>query len=428
WCGDVADNLTVWTDNPNVWRCELPSAKVGYCSDVAFITCLRLDDLGGDLYLMLFNDSPDRIGIDPDYLAKGRVDKLQIMLKCRDGKWTLPDSSIRLTHILCDQYIIDKKKAADSPFKPVGSLANISTTTLSVVTSPELASSTDVSSTSTMSDFDDNDVEVKNPDVTEEVVDNFHETTTEDAMSSPQITDETTTTTQQPRSSDSVADSDLSTKTSQKTKQVLVQAMSHVTTTPMTTASTSSEAFQPVTSMEEDLLTTAEQQAEVSTVGTADTAKVDDVHPTETSTDSPNESSTTEPTTPAELDVAFMDLLNDIPIRTPPPIPIDTTSFSGSTTTKQSRMEIRGDEIDPGLPNPPSHVDPYDGAVLFPESEMKAQKAPSPVKPRKQLKQVTIPNRRIGQIEKHSLPEKSTVVRARPLATGRRRRLYKIQF
>ncbi|EYC18930.1 hypothetical protein Y032_0026g1460 [Ancylostoma ceylanicum] len=343
-----------------------------------------------------------------------------LQLKCRDGKWTLPDSSIRLTHILCDQYIIDKKKAANSPFKPVRPLTDMSTTMPSAMTSPEMTSSTAEPSTSTMSDFDDNDIDVNDPDATEGVMDNFHEATTEDTL---QITDETKMT-EAWKTSGSADDPKLPTITSEKTKQVLVQAVSQVTTTPMTTAYLSFKASQPAIFTEDDLLTTAEQHADVATAETTDAVEIEDVHSTGASTDIPNEPST-ELTTPAELDVGFMDILNGFLTNTSSRKSPETTSFPGLTTVEQKLMEIQADERDPRgqFPNPPPpHVDPYDGTVFFPESELEAQKAPSPVKPRKQLKQVVIPNRRIDRTENHYAPGKGTVVRARPLATGQRRR------
>ncbi|PIO77671.1 hypothetical protein TELCIR_00261 [Teladorsagia circumcincta] len=119
WCGHPLEKLVIWTDNPYIWRCELPSITVTRCSNVATAECLRLDDLGGDLYLMLFRDSPNTIGIDPDYLAKGRVDRLRTKIYCKNGSWTLPDSNIRMTHLLCDQYIIDHYKALTSKNKPL---------------------------------------------------------------------------------------------------------------------------------------------------------------------------------------------------------------------------------------------------------------------------------------------------------------------
>ncbi|XGW01369.1 hypothetical protein V3C99_013932 [Haemonchus contortus] len=124
WCGHPLEKLIIWTDNPNIWRCELPSITVTHCSDIATVTCLRLDDLGGELYLMLFPDSPNRIGIDPDYLAKGRVGSLNTKIQCKNGSWTLPENNIRITHLLCDQYIIDGFKALNSKNKPLPPLTH----------------------------------------------------------------------------------------------------------------------------------------------------------------------------------------------------------------------------------------------------------------------------------------------------------------
>ncbi|WKY10236.1 hypothetical protein Q1695_002522 [Nippostrongylus brasiliensis] len=124
WCGNPEEKLTVWTDNPNVWRCELPSVQFTPCVNDALFNCQRLDDLGGDLYLMVFRSSPSVIGIDPNFLSKGRVDALSTHIVCRNGTWMLPEVDLPMTHVLCDQYIIDKQKALASPNKPISDSEN----------------------------------------------------------------------------------------------------------------------------------------------------------------------------------------------------------------------------------------------------------------------------------------------------------------
>ncbi|KAK6767137.1 hypothetical protein RB195_026477 [Necator americanus] len=320
-----------------------------------------------------------------------------------------------MTHLLCDQYIIDKKKAANSPFKIVGSFLNATTT----MPTPE-----------TVSDFDD-DVEVKDETITEPMatevigmsISSFHGTTNIETTTLPPGTDkwtiseEVSTTNQSvnsvlPTRIPETVSPILSTVTSEKTKQVLAVTTSGVTTTPMTTLSMDSL----VTERDEVLRKT---ELKISN-SDGDSVAADDVRKIHSRRINPDAAitTTTAKAAVAGTDTPFADLFNDIPSRAS----LLKTVGNEQMTTESTKSVSHGNRVVKAkfsnLEIPPQ-IDPYDGGSQWSGNEP-APKKLFQVKSVKQWKQGKLTKTK-GFQRKVAHP-KRVVLKMRPLAREQQRR------